>query len=91
LIRILGILASIVSNVSAGSGQHFIEEVTIGYEQIIRKYPKASNYSDNIKQIFASGESLSSPEAKASQLFLLGEYYQHIEDGHSLITDFITS
>lgn len=91
LSRILGILASIVGNVSPGTGQHFIEEVTIGYEQIIRKYPKASNYSDNVKQIFAQGESLSSPEAKASQLFLLGEYYPHIEDSQNLITDYINS
>jgi len=78
----------VVSNVGDGSGQHFIEEVMVGYEQIMRRYPKAANYAENVKQIFGKGP-ISRAEAKASQLFLLGEYFAVIEDGHQIISDFI--
>ena len=84
----LGILASVVTNVAEGSGEHFIEEVMVGYEQIMRRYPKAANYSDNIKQIFSKG-SINRPDSKCSQLYLLGEYYSVVEDGHQIVSDFI--
>ena len=87
--KVLSLLSSIINNVGEGSGQHFVEEVMVGYEQIIRRYPKASTYSDNVKQIFSKGETISRPEAKSSQLFLLGEYYDVVTDGRQIISDFI--
>lgn len=87
LTKVLSILSSVVSNVGEGSGSHFIEEALIGYEQIIRRYPKASNYSQNITAIFQSVGSLSRAEAKVSFLFLLGEYFDVIEDAMTTITE----
>ena len=89
LTKVLTLLSSVVANVGEGSGQHFIEEVLIGYEQIVRRYPKASNYSENVKQILARVENVNRPESKSSLLFLLGEYYNHVQDGHALITSYI--
>jgi vesicle coat complex subunit len=89
LTKVLSMLNSVVGSVGEGSGQHFIEEVMIGYEQIVRRYPKASNYAENVKLIMQRADSVNKPDAKCSLLFLLGEYYTAIEDGKTFITSYI--
>jgi hypothetical protein len=82
-------MASIVGNIGEGSGQHFLDEIYIGYEQLIRRYPKASNYVDNVKQIFGKEGSIQRADSKASQLYLLAEFFPHIEGAAGIIQDYI--
>lgn len=86
----MGILASIVGNVSdSGSGDHFINEIMDGYQQIMRHYPKAMNYSENIKQIMKREGCIHTQTAKCSLLYILGEYAEIIPESGEIINTYI--
>jgi hypothetical protein len=86
----MGILATIVNNVGdSGSGDHFLNEIIIGYDHIIRHYPRAMDYSENIVQILNRESAIQNPDSKRALLYLLGEYGQNVKNAHEIIEDYI--
>lgn len=86
----MGILASIVSNVGdSGSGDHFLNEIVIGYDNIIRHYPRVMDYTENVVQILDRESAIHNPESKKALLYLLGEYGQNVKNAHEIIENYI--
>lgn len=86
----MGILASIVSNVGeSGSGDHFLNEIMVGYMNIVRHYPRAMNYFENIKQIMEREQAIHRTDSKCSLLYLLGEYSEQITNSNEIIESYI--
>lgn len=84
------ILTNILKDLcSEGVGQHFVNEIAIGFQQIMRRYPKARDYIQNVNDIINRYESITSPEAKVSMLYFCGEYSEKTPKAEEIINQFI--
>ncbi|CAG9328111.1 unnamed protein product [Blepharisma stoltei] len=64
-----------------------VQEAVIVIRDIFRKYP--NRYEMIIKNLFENLENLDDPEAKASMIWILGEYSDRIDDATAQIAHFI--
>lgn len=60
-----------------------------GLQDIFRKYP--STYEGVIPTLCANLEELDEPEAKASLIWIIGEYAEKIDNAVELLTTFVDS
>ena len=74
---------------SPGVGQHFVNEIAIGFQQICRRYPKARDYLSNVQDIVSREECISESEAKVSLLYFCGEYCEKIPETADIVNKFI--
>lgn len=68
---------------------YVVQEAIIVIRDIFRKYP--NRYEMIIKNLFENLENLDDPEAKASMIWILGEYSDRIDDATAQIAHFIES
>jgi AP-1 complex subunit beta-1 len=66
---------------------YVVQEATVVIKDIFRKYP--SRYEKVLEALCESLEVLDEPEAKASMIWILGEYTERIENVDSLLDDFL--
>ena len=62
---------------------YVVQEAIIVIKDIFRKYP--SNYEGIIPTLCASLEDLDEPEAKASLIWILGEYAEKIDNSEDVL------
>ena len=68
---------------------YVVQEAIIVIRDIFRKYP--NRYEMIIKELFENLENLDEPEAKASMIWILGEYAERIDDALSQLATFFES
>lgn len=68
---------------------YVVQEAIIVIRDIFRKYP--NRYEMIIKELFENLENLDEPEAKASMIWILGEYAERIDDALSQLASFFES
>jgi AP-1 complex subunit beta-1 len=68
---------------------YVVQEAIIVIRDIFRKYP--NRYEMIIKELFENLENLDEPEAKASMIWILGEYAERIDDALSQLANFFES
>eukprot|EP01116_Phalansterium_solitarium_P013980 TRINITY_DN3145_c0_g2_i1.p1 TRINITY_DN3145_c0_g2~~TRINITY_DN3145_c0_g2_i1.p1 ORF type:complete len:907 (-),score=445.47 TRINITY_DN3145_c0_g2_i1:185-2905(-) len=68
---------------------YVVQEAIIVIKDIFRKYP--NRYEDIIGTLCENLESLDEPEAKASMIWIIGEYAERIENAGELLDAFLDS
>merc|ERR1712160_132080 len=68
---------------------YVVQEATVVIKDIFRKYP--SRYEQVLSALCDSLEVLDEPEAKASMIWILGEYAERIDNVDELLDSFIDS
>jgi len=68
---------------------YVVQEATIVIKDIFRKYP--SRYEQVLSALCDSLEVLDEPEAKASMIWILGEYAERIDNVESLLDEFLAN
>mmetsp|Transcript_18641 Transcript_18641/g.33694 ORF Transcript_18641/g.33694 Transcript_18641/m.33694 type:complete len:877 (+) Transcript_18641:16-2646(+) len=68
---------------------YVVQEAVIVIRDVFRKYP--NRYEMIIKDLFSLLDTLDNPEAKASMVWIVGEYADRIEDADSQLASFIES
>lgn len=66
---------------------YVVQEAIIVIKDIFRKYP--SNYEGIIPTLCANLEDLDEPEAKASLIWILGEYAEKIDNSEDVLASFL--
>ncbi|EGC34888.1 hypothetical protein DICPUDRAFT_48016 [Dictyostelium purpureum] len=66
---------------------YVVQEAIIVIKDIFRKYP--NKYEGIIATLCANLESLDEPEAKASMIWIIGEYAERIDNAHDLLNSFL--
>ena len=66
---------------------YVVQEAMIVIRDIFRKYP--NRFEMIIKDLFANLDSLDNPEAKASMIWIIGEYAERIEDAETQMASFL--
>eukprot|EP01132_Coremiostelium_polycephalum_P010945 gene10945-13404_t len=66
---------------------YVVQEAIIVIKDIFRKYP--NKYEGIIATLCANLESLDEPEAKASMIWIIGEYAERIDNAHELLNSFL--
>eukprot|EP01133_Synstelium_polycarpum_P016088 gene16088-19144_t len=66
---------------------YVVQEAIIVIKDIFRKYP--NKYEGIISTLCANLESLDEPEAKASMIWIIGEYAERIDNAHELLASFL--
>jgi AP-1 complex subunit beta-1 len=66
---------------------YVVQEAIIVIRDIFRKYP--NRYEMIIKDLFENLENLDEPEAKASLIWILGEYADRIDDAQAQLSSFL--
>ncbi|GAM28894.1 hypothetical protein SAMD00019534_120700 [Acytostelium subglobosum LB1] len=66
---------------------YVVQEAIIVIKDIFRKYP--NKYEGIIATLCANLESLDEPEAKASMIWIIGEYAERIDNAHELLASFL--
>jgi len=66
---------------------YVVQEAIIVIKDIFRKYP--NRYESIIATLCANLESLDEPEAKASMIWIIGEYAQRIDNADELLASFL--
>lgn len=66
---------------------YVVQEAIIVIRDIFRKYP--NRYEMIIKDLFENLENLDDPEAKASMIWILGEYADRIDDAQAQLASFL--
>ena len=66
---------------------YVVQEAIIVIRDIFRKYP--NRYEMIIKDLFENLENLDDPEAKASLIWILGEYADRIDDAQAQLASFL--
>jgi len=88
--KVLTVLQNILKDlVGDDHGDHFLNEIAVGLQQIMRKYPKSKDYLPYINEVVKYEESISKPEAKLSLLFFCGEYGESITKSQEIINRYI--
>merc|ERR1712232_793156 len=68
---------------------YVVQEAAVVIKDIFRKYP--SRYEQVLQALCESLEVLDEPEAKASMIWILGEYAERIDNVESLLDDFLAN
>lgn len=68
---------------------YVLQEAIVVMKDIFRRYP--SRYESVISQLCGNLESLDEPEAKASMLWIIGEYAERIPNADELLDSFLLS
>jgi AP-1 complex subunit beta-1 len=66
---------------------YVVQEAVIVIRDVFRKYP--NRYEMIIKDLFGLLDTLDNPEAKASMVWIIGEYAERIEDADAQLASFI--
>lgn len=66
---------------------YLVQEAMIVIRDIFRKYP--NRFEMIIKELFENLDSLDNPEAKASMIWIIGEYAERIEDAEAQMGSFL--
>ncbi|KIK92143.1 hypothetical protein PAXRUDRAFT_830228 [Paxillus rubicundulus Ve08.2h10] len=66
---------------------YVVQEAVVVMKDIFRKYP--STYEGVIPTLCANLEELDEPEAKASLIWIIGEYAEKIDNGDELLSTFV--
>eukprot|EP01017_Pseudomicrothorax_dubius_P006876 TRINITY_DN12044_c0_g1_i3.p1 TRINITY_DN12044_c0_g1~~TRINITY_DN12044_c0_g1_i3.p1 ORF type:complete len:729 (+),score=240.91 TRINITY_DN12044_c0_g1_i3:631-2817(+) len=70
---------------------HAIQEVVVCVANILRKYPQKFDAEQCLNEVMKAHELITEPEAKASFIWLLGEYAENIKRISALFQPFIDS
>ena len=88
--KVLTVLSNILKDLCGDDhGEHFLNEIAVALQQIMRRYPKSRDYLPYIKSIVKYEESITRPEGKLSLLFFCGEYNEAIEKSDEIINRYI--
>uniref|UniRef100_A0A7S1PK62 Beta-adaptin appendage C-terminal subdomain domain-containing protein n=1 Tax=Alexandrium catenella TaxID=2925 RepID=A0A7S1PK62_ALECA len=68
---------------------YVVQEASVVVKDIFRKYP--SRYEQVLSALCDSLEVLDEPEAKASMIWILGEYAERIDNADELLDNFLTN
>lgn len=66
---------------------YITQETIIVIRDIFRKYPR--DYEGLLKEICDNLKTLDNPEAKASMIWIIGEYVDTIENSGALLEEFV--
>eukprot|EP00929_Paragymnodinium_shiwhaense_P078931 TRINITY_DN4096_c0_g2_i1.p1 TRINITY_DN4096_c0_g2~~TRINITY_DN4096_c0_g2_i1.p1 ORF type:complete len:909 (+),score=257.80 TRINITY_DN4096_c0_g2_i1:91-2817(+) len=81
--RAIGVLLELIET----KVNYVVQEATVVIKDIFRKYP--SRYEQVLSALCDSLEVLDEPEAKASMIWILGEYAERIDGVESLLDEFL--
>mmetsp|Transcript_9138 Transcript_9138/g.20104 ORF Transcript_9138/g.20104 Transcript_9138/m.20104 type:complete len:611 (-) Transcript_9138:109-1941(-) len=83
--RAIGVLLELIET----KVNYVVQEASIVVKDIFRKYP--SRYEQVLSALCDSLEVLDEPEAKASMIWILGEYAERIDNVDELLDSFLTN
>jgi AP-1 complex subunit beta-1 len=70
-------------------GNHFVNEIAIAFQQIMRRYPKSRDYLGPVTEIIGLADSITTADGKVSLLYFCGEFSEKIKNTEEIINTFI--
>lgn len=83
--------SKVIEGMAENTGADIIDAITIGCVKIMRVFPKVKGGTQMVKLISKRFKELYSPEAKASYVWLLGEYCKRIDNAGPILEHFTKS
>jgi len=83
--RVIGVLLELIET----KVNYVVQEAAIVIKDIFRKYP--SRYEHVLSALCESLEVLDEPDAKASMIWILGEYAERIDNAETILDDFLAN
>jgi AP-1 complex subunit beta-1 len=88
--KVMSVFGTIMKDLCGnGGGEHFVNEIAIGVQQIIRRYPKSRDFLPFVKQLVEKEEEIREPDSKVSLLWLISEYTDQIDGAEGVVARYI--